>query len=154
MVCSWCRQRGEWCDCIRQVRWRRGWLENSREDDTDCILRDSEVRRGGFTAKTYCPLKSPAAPKAPLASFMNYSYTLSPSSAHYSWLLRCEEFATEPKLENLINQNSVKISPLQLAVFNTTKLTMDIEKRVLNQIIQISVCPVGHGDFARDLEMK
>lgn len=31
---------------------------------------------------------------------------------------------------------------------------MDIEMRVLNQIIQFSVCPVGHGDFAGDLEMK
>lgn len=51
-----------------------------------------------------------------------------------------------------MNQNSVKISLVQFSIFNTTKLTVDLETRVLDHIFQMTVCLPGHSDSAKDLE--
>lgn len=52
----------------------------------------------------------------------------------HSRLLRCAEFAAEPKLRKYhqqvkMNQNSVKISLVQFSIFNTAKLTVDKSSR-------------------------
>lgn len=46
----------------------------------------------------------------------------------------------------------LKISLVQFSVFNTAKLTVDLETRVLDCIFQVSVCLLGRSDPAKDLE--
>lgn len=115
------------------------------------------------TAHIYCPLKFRTVAKTLLTFHMCNLWTLPLPilPLHALWihsrLFRCGESVTECRLAKYqqqvkMNQNSVKISLVQFSIFNTVKLTVDLETRVLDHIFQMSVYLPGHSDSAKDLE--